>query len=468
MCPPFFWHKVNALRFFHCSREIIHHEWQIALVVEVIHSLEAEGPVEILASKAGKRTQRLTPDEDLIKQVAIGGKFAQRLSTFAGFDLDDDINYAKFSRFINFLSVEYLQILQEGGTYIYRYDSRTNRPIGGFMEGTPSQPGDIAAHLNMHGFQKIIMLSQDSLDQVYSGYYAQYSWMREFSVAEEFSMKYKALTIRLLSNNRALVCIPIKSGKLRTIGGGQTNKWSNEHQISNWELVFDVGIQMVDGAGFAQGDPYFDTEAWAHFKSAREVKLQQLVLDFETAKFEFGLSHFNNPQFGCSRLSLEMAVAAHHYLRQHYFRNMTTTSARVIHTVFLSKEVTGTRSRCDFANTVCHIYSRTPITRENYMIIPPGEEPVVAILGMTDPQRQLPSADLCWSANWLYGSGATLGTLALSKDVFLEGRLLPLLEGVNRATTLVPAKLDMDAGEWLIELTTWKKKYSDKPDRAAS
>lgn len=43
-----------------------------------------------------------------------------------------------------------------------------------------------------------------------------------------------------------------------------------------------------------------------------------------------------------------------------------------------------------------------------------------------------------------------------------------MLEGINRATTLLPASLDMDAGNWLVQLTTWQKKYSGVKNRHAS
>ncbi|KAF8312219.1 hypothetical protein DL93DRAFT_1325415 [Clavulina sp. PMI_390] len=435
------------------SKEKVYRGWQIALVVEVVHSVEAEGAVEILTFKAGK-----------------GGKFAQNLSVFVGFDLEDEINYAKFSRLISFLSVEYLQILEEGSMYLYRHDSRAHDAIGTFTGTTSNLDDDvdIATHTTMDGFEQIAILSQFALDQVFSAYHSKHSWMQQASVPGEFSMKYEALRIRLLSNNRVLVFIPIKSGKLRTVRDGKAYAQSEEHQISDWELVFEAGIRMEEGTVFTDGDTYLETKPWSIFKSTKKVKLLQLVLDFETAKFEFGLSRFNDPEFGYSRLSLEKAAAAHHYLRQNYFEKMKKTSARVVHTVILSDDAGQTSAPYDFAKATFHIYSKNPITRENYLIIPPGEEPVIAVLGTVNPATPLPPNNLHWSTRWLYGSGATLGTLALSKSVFLEGKLLPLLEGVNRATTLLPAKLDMDAGDWFVELTTWKKKYNDRVNRAAS
>lgn len=114
------------------------------------------------------------------------------------------------------------------------------------------------------------------------------------------------------------------------------------------------------------------------------------------------------------------------------------------------------------------MYSKTPITCANYNIPKPGEEPAIFVLGTLDPRVPLPSTRPDFSTTRFLGHGATFGTLVLSSDIFLRGRLLPLLEGINRATTLLPAHLDMDASNWIIELTTWKEKFKNGPARLAN
>ena len=81
------------------------------------------------------------------------------------------------------------------------------------------------------------------------------------------------------------------------------------------------------------------------------------------------------------------------------------------------------------------------------------------IVGTTSPKKPLHSGVLRYSGYWLHRPGFSLGTLALSADVFLNGRLLPLLANINRATTIVPASLDFDMGNWLVTATTWLEKY---------
>lgn len=157
-----------------------------------------------------------------------GGKFAQALSSFLGFDLDDDINLLKFTRLVTFLSLQYLQVLEEGGFYFYRWDSRmsTNRrggatdPWKGVTHGDDFGT-DIIGHADMRGFQQILVLSQVSLDEVCGAYYDKYSWMQRYRMGKDFEMEYGALKVRLLSNNRALVFVHIKTGKLRTVRDGK-------------------------------------------------------------------------------------------------------------------------------------------------------------------------------------------------------------------------------------------------------
>lgn len=73
----------------------------------------------------------------------------------------------------------------------------------------------------MRGFQQIIVLSQASLDAIYSSYYTKYNWMQKYRMGKNFEVEYGALRVRLLSNDRALVFVHLKAGKLRTVRNGQ-------------------------------------------------------------------------------------------------------------------------------------------------------------------------------------------------------------------------------------------------------
>jgi len=87
---------------------------------------------------------------------------------------------------------------------------------------------------------------------------------------------------------------------------------------------------------------------------------------------------------------------------------------------------------------------------------------VIVILGTTSPNVPLPEWNLRYSSYWIRRPVYSRGTLALSSDVFLKGRLLPLLANINRETTVVPDRLDMDRGRWLVKVMSWAAKWGDK------
>lgn len=86
------------------------------------------------------------------------------------------------------------------------------------------------------------------------------------------------------------------------------------------------------------------------------------------------------------------------------------------------------------------------------------ESPVILILGMTN-YSQMPTTTVPWHDNWVMHSRTrkTLGTVYLSNDSFLGAHLLPLLERVNRKTTLIPKFAGAVNGEWLFDVSTWEQ-----------
>lgn len=198
--------------------------------MDIHHYTEEDGSVQILSIDTKNGTYYpLSVRRHDSESLALGGKFAQALSLFIGFDLDIDVNYSKFTRLITFLSLEYLQILESGGFHFYRWDSRTSLHggRGGATDLWTGHTGgedwstDITSNTNMHGFQQIIVLSQASLDEIYNSYYTKYSWMQKYRMGKDFDVEYGALKVRLLSNSRALVFIQLKAGKLRTLRNGK-------------------------------------------------------------------------------------------------------------------------------------------------------------------------------------------------------------------------------------------------------
>ena len=84
---------------------------------------------------------------------------------------------------------------------------------------------------------------------------------------------------------------------------------------------------------------------------------------------------------------------------------------------------------------------------------------------MTDPERQLPFKSLRYSSGWMLRPGYSLGTVALSSELFLNGRLVPLLASIiNRPTTLLPVSFEIDKGYWSTPLVRWSDKHEADKD----
>lgn len=85
-----------------------------------------------------------------------------------------------------------------------------------------------------------------------------------------------------------------------------------------------------------------------------------------------------------------------------------------------------------------------------------SEAPVILIHGMCG-FRPMPSIHVTWIPGWVIcGKGnKSVGTVALSRELFLERWLLPKLSAVNSITTVIPKFAGVINGEWHFELTNW-------------
>jgi hypothetical protein len=118
-------------------------------------------------------------------------KFAPSLSY-----LGDKIDSKSSEALIGFMRGEYLQVLEDGGFCL-------------FSSGSPT-----ATSTEMYDFQQIIKLSHASLDKIFEEYYRKRPRMQSFEEGG-FEIKFGVPKVHLLSKNRALVLIQLKSGKLQ-------------------------------------------------------------------------------------------------------------------------------------------------------------------------------------------------------------------------------------------------------------
>ena len=93
----------------------------------------------------------------------------------------------------------------------------------------------------------------------------------------------------------------------------------------------------------------------------------------------------------------------------------------------------------------------------------PTTEPVILLLGMRDGTPP-PKHTLDHSTNWIVRTNrhSSYGTVAVSGSVFLTPILVPVLEKVNAATTIIPSLHGMDYSRWRLELRSWRVEESRK------
>lgn len=161
--------------------------------------------------------------------------------------------------------------------------------------------------------------------------------------------------------------------------------------------------------------------------------------------------------FPGSRIAIDKVKAAVHYVERFYLAKLVDYHCHTIYSIPIWGDLKRPGgSYYAFTSAAFHVYSRKPVTVHNYHRLQYNEQPVIVIVGMCSGTN-LPKGQLRFSSSWLIRvvERTSYGTVALSRKLFLEGRLLHVLASLNRHTTIVPATIDLDASDWEIKLVTW-------------
>ncbi|KAF8884776.1 hypothetical protein BD779DRAFT_1739314 [Infundibulicybe gibba] len=257
--------------------------------------------------------------------------------------------------------------------------------------------------------------------------------------SDDFKASFGALKIRYLSGEKAIVWIQLDEGTLKPLKG------STQFGFSDWSIAFEVKLKMVDHTEHSKSwfTRFKESFAWKHHGSEEHRTLKHLILDFTTCEFVYELSKFEGLHLA-SRSAVESVKGAVHYLKDHYFRELTQHGHHILQTI--------------------------PVWKCGSTPRPQHYDVALILLGMTG-FRPLPSGRLEYSTEWFVKNRKTVthGTVCLSKKVFLEQRLLALLSRVNATTTIVPFFPRSESGgfvtlfdghegsEWGLALTTWAR-----------
>lgn len=159
---------------------------------------------------------------------------------------------------------------------------------------------------------------------------------------------------------------------------------------------------------------------------------------------------------GEGRAALSRLQTIVHYLKE-YLVLLADGGFHIIHSVPVYKEAGSTGF--GLTDVSCQIISTQETTIRNcaqkHKAI---DAPTIVVLGVCN-SRALPSTQLNGSSSWVIRSRGekTMGMACLSREAFLEGRLLHALSKVNGVTTIVPKFAGVIDAEWHCELIAWNE-----------
>ncbi|KAF9822043.1 hypothetical protein IEO21_00037 [Rhodonia placenta] len=409
------------------------------------------------------------------------------LSKFEGLSGDDDMGNAYCDLLLQAIEEEYLRALAVDSQLII-YDSRWSTSAWTSLEDSLDNDEDVSSwHLDssdtgaisnrlqlwrrtikesdMGTFDQIIAISQSSLNIHFNKLHASalprsltYP-LANWTSDQTFTATFQPINVRLLSEDRAIVWIHLTKGQIKLLTK-DPSVTEERHQFEDWRLAFEVTIKIASHVDILGNDqpPRWTQEPFPckQHVGKDDRYLRHIYLDFRNAEFIHEYSRFDDLLHTQSSRPIEKLRAMVYYLRTQYFPALMDRGVHILHTVpvWTSEKDCPTYA---FTDVAFHIYSSATISRQSLTSVTDILEPAIIVLGMTNFHRML-HRRLAYSADWVIraNKGATYGTLALSREVFLERAILKSLSGINAMTTVIPLVSPVDEnGTWSPRLSTW-------------
>ncbi|KAJ7263473.1 hypothetical protein C8J57DRAFT_1629561 [Mycena rebaudengoi] len=466
----------------------IYHGWKVAFIVDV----EQEKVGSITKLKLDFRSARYSRHFSVMPETV------------------NEITVAYFEKIVKFLTIDYLDVLTSYSLHIvYEIDIAVGLPGPGrdgesdghdasWTDGSDEEydggekdgprfgrpTGSIIIwterieKLVLGGYDQILTISERSIRELFLSYYRQglqgktiyhcfTHWSRDL-----FSAHFDAIDVRLLSNDRAIVWVNIHDGELAIETGAEhhdfwtyigfkkptSTKKTVKREFSEVAIAFEVDLKVVEHTELSVGtswQPIFEN-SYLHqtHHSARASRVyKHLIFDFKNAKHVPRLSITAGLQgMGDREAVLKLETVLQY--AQEYLEHLSHHGHNIIHSipVFTTKE-----DSFGLTSITYQVVTKTKVTTETCRhSIKESEAPVILILGMCG-FRSMPTIRLPWFQGWVISGQKNLGSICLSRETFLEGRLLNVLARVNKRTTIVPEWAGIANGEWKYELTTLEK-----------
>ncbi|GBE84880.1 hypothetical protein SCP_0700600 [Sparassis crispa] len=433
-----------------------YHDWTIAILFDIRYETQADGNVRDCA---------------LDTQTA---RFCESQCIFAGFDEEyaTEEEFICWSTVTEFFKTEYSELLESASYHIiYHQDKRIDQQltVGAWAalgdraaSSEISTWKDIVSNSNMFGFDQIVALSQTAINEYYSsllyiGKTSNTLSLVTWAYQESFSATFKPLSLRFLSNNKAIIWIHFDDcSTLKT----SDQVGDEKCDIGGWRLAFEVDLKMCPHTDFQDVSErwrcrFESSQAFKHHSCDADCSFTHLCLDFEHADFIHEYSTLKGLfQKGTSK-PIERLKSAIYYIKSFYFRALAEDGLNILYTVPVWK-CGSCPPAYGLTSIMFHVYSQEVITRHNWSQTTAAVEPVIVLLGMTE-FRKPPSTQLEYSSSWLIRTKTSLsyGTISIANCVFMKARLLHRLTRINGATTLIPVFSGVEDNVWNLQFTRW-------------
>ncbi|TCD64013.1 hypothetical protein EIP91_004681 [Steccherinum ochraceum] len=468
-------------------------DWEIALLVDV----------DTVVTEEGNATRCILKFDT--------ARYVREYCSFPGLDEKNEDVVRAWTRVVNFFTKEYLQILEQAEYHvIYHYDIRWPKPaaipsidnigIGGrgievdidsseietqiidssweTTEVVDEATGtvtttvvgskewqEVSETVDMGEFDQVTAISQSGIVAYFLSIWNSARTSKEkslfkWSFEDYFDATFKPITLRLLSNGRAIVWIHLAKGSLKTLKDWKVSKDGSKYDFEDWSLAFEVDLKMRKHTEFTSMSSWWTTkfegsQAYKEHGQQTDRDLQHIYLDFASAEFIHEFSSFEGLFQSKERRPIDYVQAMVTYLKEYYFKQITSSGYHILNTIPIwrpgSKPPSWGLTGIDF-----RIHGKQIIDRYNWGSISASDEPAIAIVGVTNfrPFPKLPLKGVAWTTSG--GKGVSYGTVSISSETFVKKQILPLLASVNARTTVVPCCACSDAnGAWSLKLTPW-------------
>jgi len=330
---------------------------------------------------------------------------------------------------------------------------------------------EMITRCNMYGFDQVIAISQSTINAFFQSLWSGGQNQRhndhalvKWRYEEFFNARFKPMTLRLLSNGRAIVWIHLEHGHLKVLKNRLPWNESEKYHFEGWHLAFEVDLKKVVHSELKVSETwttqYKESSVYKEHGIREDRVLEHIILDLSHAEFIYEFSSFeglfhHSHGHAHEHRPIEQVQAVVHYLQGHYLPHLAHSGLNIIHTVPIWKAKTNMTS-VSLTTMHFHVYSKTEVTRQNWAHVSGSLEPVIAVLGMTE-FRPLPALRLEYSSNLIIRASRNVsyGTVCISRSTFMDKHLLDLLSLINARTTVIPLFSGVVDGVWQLQLTTW-------------